>query len=209
MPPRSKGARLWLRPQRVSANRKLISRASWIILDGGRHIATGCAASEIADAEGRLSVYIAAKYLPKRKERDIEEIDIADVLSIYLDDCGDLQATRSKLEERIGRLNAFWGANDSPRSRGKHAARMWPREALQAGRAAISKTYGRRFAITPRRGFTEAPLSSPCPQRDCHATAGLLATRRLGYSGYAGEPARRSVRSRQSNIPFAISLASF
>jgi hypothetical protein len=35
MPPRAKGARLWLRPERRSANGKIISRASWLILDAG------------------------------------------------------------------------------------------------------------------------------------------------------------------------------
>lgn len=109
MPPRQKGARLWLRPERRSPHGKIIARSTWIILDAGRHIATGCSASEIGDAEARLAAYIAAKYKPRRKERDIEEIDIADVLSIYLDDCGDRQARRAKLEERIGRLNGFWG----------------------------------------------------------------------------------------------------
>jgi hypothetical protein len=110
MPPRAKGARLWLRPERRSASGKFISRASWLILDAGRHIATGCAAGEIAAAEARLAEYIASKYRPSRKERDIEEIKIADVLTIYLEDCGDLQARRGKVEERLGRLNEFWGA---------------------------------------------------------------------------------------------------
>ena len=109
MPPRAKGARLWLRPERRSPSGKFISRASWLILDAGRHIATGCAAGEIAAAEARLAEYIASKYRPRRKERDIEEIKIADVLTIYLEDCGDLQARRGKVEERLGRLNEFWG----------------------------------------------------------------------------------------------------
>jgi hypothetical protein len=47
MPPRAKGARLWLRPERRSASGKLISKALWNILDAGRHIATGYAASEL------------------------------------------------------------------------------------------------------------------------------------------------------------------
>src|ERR1700730_4103316 len=63
-----------------------------------------------AAADARLAEYIASKYRPRRKERDIEEIKIADVLTIYLEDCGDLQARRGKLEERLGRLNEFWGA---------------------------------------------------------------------------------------------------
>jgi hypothetical protein len=66
--PYGKGARLWLRPERRSASGKLISRASWLILDVGRHIATRCAAGEIAAAQARLAEYIAAKYRPRCKE---------------------------------------------------------------------------------------------------------------------------------------------
>jgi hypothetical protein len=33
--------------------------------------------------EARLGEYIATKYRPRRKERDIKEIKIADVLTIY------------------------------------------------------------------------------------------------------------------------------
>jgi integrase len=46
---------------------------------------------------------------PRGKARDIEQIDVADVLSIYLDDCGDDQSDRKKFEGRISRLNSFWG----------------------------------------------------------------------------------------------------
>ena len=109
MPRRSKGPRLWLRPAERDRAGKIVRQPSWVIRDGGRHIATGCLASETAQAQVTLATYIAEKYQPRRKERDIEEIDIADILSIYLDDCGPRQANREKLEERIARLNEFWG----------------------------------------------------------------------------------------------------
>jgi integrase len=108
MPTRSKRARLWLRPE-LRKNGKLCRRSSWIILDAGRHFATGCFAHEIEQADRKLADHIARKYLPSRKERDIELIDIADVLAIYLDDTGPRQASRSKFESRIGRLNEYWG----------------------------------------------------------------------------------------------------
>src|SRR5690242_14758068 len=109
MPRRSKGPRLWLRPAERDRMGKIVRQPSWVIRDGSRHIATGCLASQTAQAQVKLAVYIAEKYQPRRKERDIEEIDIADILSIYLDDCGPRQANREKLEERIARLNEFWG----------------------------------------------------------------------------------------------------
>jgi integrase len=110
MPRPSKGPRLYLRRARPSIRRKAV----WLIRDGQRDFATGCVGSP-ADkgppeaAQRALADYIANKYSPARKARDIERIDIADVLTIYFDDCGDEQADRKKFEGRISRLNSFWG----------------------------------------------------------------------------------------------------
>lgn len=79
------------------------------ILDAGRQSATGCAEDETRRAEEQLAAYIAAKYQPVRRERDIEVINIADVLSIYYDDRSSAQADRTALERRLARLNEFWG----------------------------------------------------------------------------------------------------
>jgi len=108
MPRRKKGPRLWLRKSWIDRGTK--RGAAWFILDGTHHIPTGCAPSETKQAELRLAQYIARKYQPARKERDIEDILIADVLSIYLDDRVPLQARPEQARERIGRLNEFWGA---------------------------------------------------------------------------------------------------
>ena len=109
MPRRSKGARLWLRPARRSENGKITRRAIWVILDAGKHFATGCLESEAGRAEQVLAAYIARKYHPDRCERDLNTIDIADVLSIYLDDCADRHANEKRFRARIARLNNFWG----------------------------------------------------------------------------------------------------
>jgi integrase len=110
MPRPSKGPRLYLRRARPSTGRKAV----WLIRDGHRDFSTGCIGSPAdkgppESAQRALADYIADKYRPSRKTRDIEQIDIADVLSIYLDDCGDDQANRKKFEGRISRLNSFWG----------------------------------------------------------------------------------------------------
>ena len=95
MPRPRKGPRLYLRRARPSIGRKAV----WLIRDGRRDFATGCVGSP-ADkgppeaAQRALADYIANKYSPTRKARDIERIDIADVLTIYLDDCGDEQGDR-------------------------------------------------------------------------------------------------------------------
>jgi integrase len=108
MPRRSKGTRLWLRPARRQGGR-IVRNAIWIIIDGNKHIATGCLKHEASEAEKQLAAYIANKYRPSRLAKDIDQIDVADVLSIYLDDCGPRIADQPKLERTIGRLNDYWG----------------------------------------------------------------------------------------------------
>jgi hypothetical protein len=88
MPRGSKGPRLWKRPARRNGGRT-IAAPVWVIKDSGRHIATGCLARAAEtkppkEAEQALSEYIARKYQPERRKRDIDDIDCADVLSIYL-----------------------------------------------------------------------------------------------------------------------------
>jgi integrase len=99
---------LWLRPARRRGGR-VVGRAIWIIIDGDRHIATGCFKSQAGEAEKCLATYIAEKYSPTRHARDIDRIDVADVLSIYLEDCGPRMVNQPKLERCIGRLNDYWG----------------------------------------------------------------------------------------------------
>ena len=124
MPRRSKGARLQLKAARRDKGGNITHQATWIIRDNGRDVSTGCAADEIAAAEAKLRDYIAAKYTPKRRVRHIDDIPIADVLSIYLD--AQLDKLRSrfnvdsygedtipairKFKKRIERLNEWWGA---------------------------------------------------------------------------------------------------
>ena len=109
MPRQTKGARLWLRPARRKAGR-VIANAVWIIVDGNKHVATACLKGQAREAEKRLADYIADKYRPSRHAEDIDKIDVADVLSVYLDDCGPRITDQPKLERAIGRLNDFWGA---------------------------------------------------------------------------------------------------
>lgn len=109
MPRRNKSARLWLRSARRNKAGKVTRRAIWIILDGGKHVATGCSQGEAQRAEQILAAYIAEKYDPTRRERDIDAVDVADVLSVYLDDCSERHSNQNKFRARIARLNDFWG----------------------------------------------------------------------------------------------------
>lgn len=124
MPRRSKGARLQLKAGRRNKNGKITHQPTWIIRDNGRDVSTGCAKAEIATAEEKLRDYITSKHTPKRRVRHIDDIAIADVLSIYLDAQLDKLRNRfnvdsesedtipdiRKFKKRIGRLNEWWGA---------------------------------------------------------------------------------------------------
>ncbi|WP_164936909.1 tyrosine-type recombinase/integrase [Bradyrhizobium vignae] len=124
MPRRSKGARLQLKAARRNKSGKITHQATWIIRDNGRDVGTGCAADEIAAAEEKLRDYITSKHTPKRRIRHIDDIAVADVLSIYLDAQLDKLRARfnvdsesedtipdiRKFKKRIERLNDWWGA---------------------------------------------------------------------------------------------------
>jgi integrase len=106
MPRPAKGPRLYLRRARRK-NGRVIAQAVWIIRDGGKDFATGCFTSATnAQKDAALAKYIALKYKPSNKRRELEEIDCADVLSIYLTA---REVDLPKLPATISRLNEFWG----------------------------------------------------------------------------------------------------
>ena len=167
---RSKGARLWLRPARRSSTGKITRRALWIILDSGRHISTGCFESEADRAEQVLGAYISQKYLPDRRQRDLEKIDVADVLSVYVDDCGEKPASQQRFRGRITRLNEFWGGmslaqvtGSSCRAYAKHRSNAGgARRDLEDLRAAINHHSKEGL----HRGAVRVVLPEKGPPRD-------------------------------------------
>jgi integrase len=108
MPRQSRGPRLWWRKER-RRGRKVVARGTWLVIDGGKHYSTGCFAGEDRKAQEFLAAYIAEKYSPERRLKDIESIDVADVLSVYDDDCRERQANKVKFDERLARLVKWWG----------------------------------------------------------------------------------------------------
>jgi integrase len=170
MSPPRKRARLWLRPARRSKAGKVTRRAVWIILDSGRHIATGCSQAEIGRAEQVLAEYITRKYQPERLERELSDIDMSDVLSIYLDDCANRHANQKRFRGRISRLNDFWGGRNladvtgaSCREYVKHRGSSGgARRDLEDLRAAINHHAKEGF----HRGLVRVVLPAKGPARD-------------------------------------------
>ena len=174
MPRLGKGPRLWKRPARRKGGRT-VAAPVWIIKDSGRHISTGCVASPTEtkaprEAEQALSEYIAKKYRPERRRRDIDDIDCADVLSIYLADIGEAGNEFDDLDARIGRLNEFWGgkvlSNVSAHDCGdyvKHRGnRGGSRRDLETLRAAINHHAKEGF----HRGIVRVSLPAKGERRD-------------------------------------------
>ncbi|HZZ21280.1 MAG TPA: hypothetical protein VFE60_01245 [Roseiarcus sp.] len=75
MPRHARGPYLWLRPARQRARGS--DPALWIIRDAGHQHSTGFSVGDRGEAERRLAEYIAGKYAPARRERDIAEIPVA------------------------------------------------------------------------------------------------------------------------------------
>lgn len=107
MPRKSKGARLWLRPERRDASGKISQFAAWFVLDGTRQHGTGLGVSASErERETALKEYIAEKHteVASTGSRDPSQILIVDVLAKY---------TRDKLPPyetrlRIKALHKFW-----------------------------------------------------------------------------------------------------
>jgi integrase len=95
--------RLWLRESKGRA-------PMWFILDGGKQIATGCAAADRTGAEKLLGQHIVAKHQPAR-ERNMapDAIPVPDVLMVYLEAVGGRVADPDELWRRVGALLDFWG----------------------------------------------------------------------------------------------------
>ena len=108
MPRHASPARLWLRPERPRKGGGA-ERAVWIIIDSGRQHSTGCSASNRKGAEAELAQHIAGKYTPPRRERDLAQIQIPDVIAIYLKDVVPGHARPEKSAERCERLLEFFG----------------------------------------------------------------------------------------------------
>lgn len=109
MPRPRKGPRLWFRPERFDKAGKRISNGVWIIIDGTKHVSTGCDEGETEAAQHALARYAVEQFQPPRRERDIEQIKVAEVLAIYDADCREKQANKRTFDGRLLRLNEFFG----------------------------------------------------------------------------------------------------
>lgn len=109
MPRPAKGARLYLVPDRCDATGRVTRPSKWVIRDGAKVHATGCAPDDVAGAHQALADYLRASHRPARTERGLSSIKIADVLSIYTADVVKPHPDVARIARRIARLNEWWG----------------------------------------------------------------------------------------------------
>ncbi|MGM4967404.1 tyrosine-type recombinase/integrase [Tardiphaga sp. 1201_B9_N1_1] len=173
MPRKSKGARLWLRPARHDKSGTITHAATWLILDAGKQHPTECTEGDVAGAERALGLHIAQKHEPTRSEQDIKDIDIADVLRIYVEDRPDLFVDHVHAKRnlaRIDRLADFFGGkmlsainrklcNEYTKDRGNKGG---ARRDLEDLRAAITHHSDEGF----HRGIVKVKLPKKGPARD-------------------------------------------
>ena len=91
-----------------------VRQATWYIVDYDkngrrRYVSTGCVEGEVAAAEKLLADHITAKYRPERRQGEIDEIKIVDVLTIYVDDRPEELRADKRFQGRIERVADWWG----------------------------------------------------------------------------------------------------
>lgn len=166
MPRRSEGPHLKLEKAEVDATGRIVRHASWIIRDGKRKIRTGCRADEAREAQQRLAAYITEQHAPAReRDRHPSQVDIADVVSVYIEDVADRHKRPREVAARLGRILDFFGdkrlsAVTGANCRAYATSRGNPgaaRRELEDFRAAINHYHA--------EGFVETPVAVTLPER--------------------------------------------
>jgi hypothetical protein len=103
MPRSAKGPRLYL-------SKREGREPVWIIRGLGNNISTGCGAGDREGAERELSRRIAEKYQAPRVNGQLDKVDVADVIHIYLSERAPKTARPDNLAYLAGGILDFWGA---------------------------------------------------------------------------------------------------
>ncbi|GMA74424.1 hypothetical protein GCM10025880_08410 [Methylorubrum aminovorans] len=109
MPRAAKGPRLYLVAARRNAEGRIVTAARWVIRDGSKMLSTGCREGDVAGAHQALADYLRAAHRPARNQRGLDEISIADVLSIYATDHVAQHPDRHRIAQRLQRILDWWG----------------------------------------------------------------------------------------------------
>lgn len=102
MPRIAKGLRLRLREREGRP-------AVYVICDGDKEVSTGCGPGDVRGANQRLARYAAETFRPDRKQRDLAQISVRDVIVLYLRDIAPTKPSAKTLGYHGKALLPFWG----------------------------------------------------------------------------------------------------
>lgn len=110
MPRKAKGARLYVTKPAVDKRTGARIAPQWVIRDGKTFRRTGLAPEQAGEAERVLQAYLGEKHtIDRTSERRAADIEIADVLSLYLGDVVDLRSRPNEARARLKALARFFG----------------------------------------------------------------------------------------------------
>lgn len=105
---RAKGPRLWLQPARRDAGGAVTESAVWVVRDGSIKRSTGVgdvqAGSPPQPAIDALTEYLNARKTPRNRDREPDQVLIADVVAIYAEDKARAHARPKDTADRLGRI---------------------------------------------------------------------------------------------------------
>ena len=175
MPRRSLGARLSLQAARIRRNGS-IERAVWVIRDGRYKVSTGYGPETCRDAgdwrlQQALGEYISKKRkAPRESGRHPDQIAVADVIAIYLEDVAKKAARPHEVGQRAKKLLAWWCGKTLADINGKacrdyaeHRSNKSARRELEDLRAAIN--HHRREGLCSEIVEVVLPPRSPPRER--------------------------------------------
>jgi integrase len=184
MPQKRKPPRLWLRTEPGADG---VRRSTWVILDGSRHVRTGCAEDQVAEAQRKLAEHIAAGYAPQRGGR-AAEILIAEILLVYDEDRAGATSKPNETRAALARLNDFMGDRPVSEIRGRlcrafaahRQTASGARRDLEVLRAATNHYHAEHgLDVVPR--FTLPPKSLPRDRFLTRSEAAALLWACLGW----------------------------
>jgi hypothetical protein len=110
----AKGPRLWFRKGRKGADGKRL-QGYWVIKDDGDlRVSTGIRSVRGGKppqaAQDALAQYIIAKRkIPRERDRAADQVNVADVIAIYIQERASQQARPTEVIGRCETLIRFWG----------------------------------------------------------------------------------------------------
>ncbi|MHC3127807.1 integrase [Brevundimonas sp. GN22] len=102
MPRSAKPPRLYLRERKGR-------EATYVILDRGHEISTGCGPGSVREAEKAFADYLAQKHTQNWGDGDPAHIPVADVLSLYVEEVAPSHAHPELVGYHVPPLLDFWG----------------------------------------------------------------------------------------------------